>query len=84
MNTKLTLTLEKDVIETAKAFAKEKGQSLSELVENYFKLLTKNSPKSNQIQLSPKVSALKGILKVPSDFDYKEVLEQEIIKKHGI
>ncbi len=84
MNTKLTLTLEKEVIETAKVFAKEKGQSLSELVENYFKLLTRNSAKSKQNQLSPKVKALKGILKVQPDFDYKEVLKEEIIKKHGI
>ena len=40
MNTKLTLTIEKEVIETAKEYAKEKGQSLSEMVENYFKLIT--------------------------------------------
>ena len=40
MNTKLTLTLEKEVIEKAKEFAARQGQSLSSLVENYFKLLT--------------------------------------------
>lgn len=42
MNTKLTLTLEKEVIEIAKIYAKEKGQSLSEMVENYFKFVTVN------------------------------------------
>ena len=82
MNTKLTLTLEKEVIEIAKKYAKEKGQSLSELVENYFKLLTKDS-KTEMVELSPKVKSLKGILKVNKDFDYKKVLEEEIIKKHG-
>jgi hypothetical protein len=40
MNTKLTLTLEKDVIEKAKEYAAKQGQSLSSLVENYFKHLT--------------------------------------------
>ena len=40
MNTKLTLTIEKEVIEIAKEYAKDKGQSLSEMVENYFKILT--------------------------------------------
>ncbi len=40
MNTKLTLTIEKEVIQIAKEYAKEKGQSLSDLVENYFKLIT--------------------------------------------
>ena len=82
MNTKLTLTLEKEVIEIAKEYAKEKGQSLSELVENYFKLLTKDT-KTEEIELSQKVKSLKGILKVDQDFDYKKVLEEEIIRKHG-
>jgi hypothetical protein len=40
MDTKLTLTIEKEVIEIAKEYAKEKGQSLSEMVENYFKFVT--------------------------------------------
>jgi hypothetical protein len=40
MNTKLTLTIEKEVIQIAEEYAKEKGLSLSELVENYFKLIT--------------------------------------------
>ena len=83
MNTKLTLTLEKKVIEIAKEYAKEKGQSLSELVENYFKLLTKDSKAEEMVELSQKVKSLKGILKVDQDFDYKKVLEEEIIRKHG-
>ncbi|GJM31248.1 MAG: hypothetical protein DHS20C18_02490 [Saprospiraceae bacterium] len=83
MSTKLTLTLEKEVIEAAKKYANEKGQSLSELVENYFKFLTKDSKVETKIELSPKVKSLKGILKVNEDFDYKKILEEEIIKKHG-
>ena len=83
MNTKLTLTLEKEVIEIAKEYAKEKGQSLSELVENYFKLLTRDSKTEEMVELSQKVKSLKGILKVDQDFDYKKVLEEEIIRKHG-
>jgi len=83
MHTKLTLTLEKEVIEIAKKFAKEKGHSLSELVENYLKLLTKDSKKEKGIVLSPKVKSLKGILRVNGDFDYKKILAEEILKKHG-
>jgi len=77
------LTLEKEVIVMAKDFAKDQGQSLSELVENYFKLLTKNKVPQNTLELSPKVKSLKGILKVDKDFDYKKILEEEILKKHG-
>ena len=63
MNTKLTLTIEKEIIEEAKEYAKEKGQSLSDLVENYFKLLTKDARKIKASQLSPRVKRLKGNIK---------------------
>lgn len=37
MNTKLTLTIEQTVIEQANIYAKKKGQSLSDMVENYLR-----------------------------------------------
>ena len=43
MNTKLTLTIEQDVIEKAKKYAKDKERSLSSLIENYLKALTNES-----------------------------------------
>ena len=52
MNTKLTLTIEKDIIEEAKIYARDKGQSLSDIVENYFKLLTKDNREIKPTQLS--------------------------------
>jgi len=82
MNTKLTLTIEKVIIEEAKEYAKEKGQSLSDLVENYFKLLTKDERKVKANQLSPRVKRLRGILKVDKSIDYKKTLEEELTKKY--
>ncbi|MDH5366136.1 MAG: DUF6364 family protein [Cyclobacteriaceae bacterium] len=41
MNTKLTLTIEQALIEKAKEYAKSKGRSLSDIVENYFKAIVK-------------------------------------------
>jgi predicted HicB family RNase H-like nuclease len=35
MSTKLTLTIEKAILERAKVYAKNTGRSLSELIENY-------------------------------------------------
>ncbi|NCT16774.1 MAG: hypothetical protein COZ75_07930 [Flavobacteriaceae bacterium CG_4_8_14_3_um_filter_34_10] len=84
MNTKLTLTIEKEVIETAKKYAKEKGQSLSEMVENYFKLITVNRRKNIPKELSPKVRKLRGIIKTDKNFDYKQVLTEELSKKYGV
>ncbi len=84
MNTKLTLTIEKKVIEIAKEYAKEKGQSLSEMVENYFKLLTVNRIEISEKQLSPKVRKLRGIIKTDDNFDYKQILTEELSKKYGV
>jgi hypothetical protein len=84
MNTKLTLTIEKEVIEIAKEYAKEKGQSLSEMVENYFKLVTVSRRKIEKKQLSPKVRKLRGIIKTDEDLNYKQLLTEELSKKYGV
>lgn len=78
--TKLTLTIEQDVIKAAKAYARKKGRSVSELVGNYLKTLAdKDKPPE---ALSPRVKRLTGAIKLPSDFDYKKDLEQEIVKEY--
>lgn len=84
MDTKLTLTMEKEVIEIAKEYAKEKGQSLSEIVENYFKFITLKRMKIKEEQLSPKVRKLRGIINTKENLDYKEILVEELSKKYGI
>ena len=87
MKTKLTLTLEKEVIKEAKAYAKDHGQSLSKIVENYFKNITKkeeNNYNSNENELSPIVKKLRGSIPLDEDIDYKEVLIEELQKKYGI
>ena len=82
MNTKLTLTIEEEVIKTIKKYASDKGVSISQLVENYFLLLTNEEINYQKKKSSPKISKLRGILKVEEDFDYKKVLEEEISKKY--
>tara|TARA_R110002096_G_scaffold238027_7_gene429376 strand:- start:955 stop:1209 length:255 start_codon:yes stop_codon:yes gene_type:complete len=84
MNTKLTLTIEKEVIQIAKQYAKEKGQSLSEMVENYFKMITVNRKEIKPKQLSPRVRRLRGIIKSTKEVDYKQTLTEELSKKYGI
>jgi len=42
MDTKLTLKLDKEVINRAKRYAESKRISLSKLIESYLQLLTKN------------------------------------------
>ena len=81
MSSKLTLTIQKEIIETAKEYAKEKGLRLSEMVESYFKLVTVNRKTNAKKQLSPKVRKLRGIIKTEDELDYKKILSEELSKK---
>lgn len=75
MNTKLTLTLDKSVIEKGKAYAQKNGKSLSKIFENYLKTLTKKEDsKEEDIEISPMVKSLMGRFKMPQDFDEKKEL----------
>lgn len=81
MNTKLTLTIEHTVIEKAKKYAKDKERSLSNLIENYLKALTKEDS-SNEIELTPIVKSLKGSFAAPKNFDYKKELTNRLSEKY--
>ena len=80
MNTKLTLTIEKEIIERAKEYAKEKNRSLSDIIQNYLKLLTKE--KQSKKDLSPVVKSLKGSFKTSKKMDYKKELEKRLTEKY--
>ena len=67
MNTKLTLNLNKSIIENAKDYAKDNSISLSKLIENYLNSLTKKE--SNPSKISPLVESLTGI--IPSQSEKK-------------
>jgi hypothetical protein len=70
MTTKLTLTIDDKVIDLAKKYARQKGKSLSGIVENYLKSITTRD--ETTATLSPKVIKLMGVIKLPEDFDYKK------------
>lgn len=82
MNTKLTLTIEQEIIERAKNYAKEKNRSLSDIIENYLKMLTKSDRKQKIEKLSPIVKSLKGSFKMPKDMDYKKELGNRLEEKY--
>lgn len=80
MNTKLTLTVDKSVIESAKLYAKSSGRSLSELVENYLLTLTEDTKAE---EMSPKLKKIAGAVKLPKNFDEEKELRAYFDKKHG-
>lgn len=80
MTTKLTLTIDDSVINSAKKYALKKGRSLSDIVENYLKSIS--SKQNTEDEISPKVLKLLGSIKLPKDFDYKKELGNALAKKH--
>ncbi len=81
MTTKLTLSVEKTIVERAKSYAKKTGRSLSELIENYLENITEES---NNTDLSPKLKKLVGSVKLPADFNEEKELRSAMEKKHMI
>ena len=81
MDTKLTLKLDKTIIQKAKIFARENKVSLSNLVENYFESLTKKDDKK-ELNISPTVKALSGILKLKDDSEPGDLRDQYLTEKY--
>jgi len=81
MNTKLTLTIDQALIEKAKEYAKNKGRSLSDIVENYFKAIVKEKG-AVEFESTPITDSLRGSFKVPKDFDYKKELPRALEEKY--
>ncbi|MBP7509598.1 MAG: hypothetical protein KA807_17425 [Prolixibacteraceae bacterium] len=80
MDTKLTLNVDKNVIEQAKEYAKSHKISLSRLIESYLSSL--NTKKDREIDITPLVESLSGVIKLENDFDYKESYTDFLIEKY--
>jgi len=80
MNKKLTLSIDDTTIERAKQYAKSQGQSLSDIIENYLKLISRETEKP---KVSSKISKLKGALKFSHGIDYKDILRDSISEKYS-
>jgi hypothetical protein len=81
MDAKLTLNVDKEIAGKAKKYAKSKGRSLSDLVEDYLKFLTREM-ETETIKISPRVKSLLGSIKVPDGFDYKKELTERLNEKY--
>ena len=80
MKAKLTLTVEKSIIERAKIYAKNTGISLSKLIENYLESITEDSKIEN---LSPKLKKIVGAVKLPENFNEEKELSSYFENKYS-
>ncbi len=81
MNTKLTLTIEKTVIDQAKKYAKSKKRSLSDLIENYLKAISQEEI-GLEDELSPLIKSMKGAFNTVDNFNTKEELSNILAEKY--
>ncbi len=79
MTTKLTLSVEKSVIDRAKSYAKQTGRSLSEIIENYLESITQEKGEET---VSPKLKKIVGAVKLPKNFDEAKELRSYLENKH--
>ena len=80
MDTKLTLNLDKSVIEKAKEYAKSNKISLSRLIESYLDSLIKK--KIKDIEITPLVKSLSGLVEVPEGFDVRKGYTDYLTEKY--
>ena len=79
MTSKLTLTVDKSIIERAKVYAKNTGRSLSEIIENYLETITQDNGTD---KISPKLKKIVGAVKLPKNFDEEKELRSYFENKH--
>lgn len=80
MDKKLTLSLNGAVIDKAKIYAKSNETSLSKLIEAYLSTLTERNKK--EIEITPLVESLSGVITLEKDFDEKKEYANYLIEKY--
>lgn len=82
MTTRLTLTMNKEVVNNAKVYAKVNRTSVAQLVEDYLKHLSSPKTDWDEQDISPELRALVGCIKLPKDTDYKEIYGAYLEEKY--
>jgi len=80
METKLTLRLNKRVIERAKDYAHNQNISLSKMIESYLESLTRQ--KAAAAEISPLVESLSGVIQLDENYDYRKDYSHHLAEKY--
>ena len=81
MTTKLTLSIEKAVIEKAKDYASKSGRSLSDLIETYLESLVQQDQNLSSDRMPPKLKRLFGAAQIPNSLDHKKEIRKILASK---
>ncbi len=79
MKSRLNLTIENSLLEDVKSYARKQKRSVSDLVESYFKKVTRPSKRKNIIDLVEKLEKST----IDENADLKDLYYKENAKKYG-
>lgn len=75
---KVTLSIDKEIVTKAKLLAKKSNRSLSEIVERYLDKITQSEAST----IDEELEKIRGIITVPEDFDEKQAVRNILTQKH--
>jgi hypothetical protein len=83
MNTKLTLSMDEQVIRKTKAYARSRRTSISRLVESYLRSLS-TEVDQDRIELAPITRSIAGMVArgKRSTRPYKDILAEALLEAH--
>lgn len=83
MSATLTVSLDSEILQLAEQEARARHTTLAEVVGRQLSIMARNWQDSAAAK-TPVTDALRGAVKLPSDFDEQAALTEELQKKHGI
>lgn len=89
MATKLTLTVDPELVRRAKVFAKQSGTSLSAMFERHLRMTLQQASHEEEqgdIPITPAIAKLRGAVKLPhhdTDADPKQEWMEYLSRKHA-
>lgn len=84
MDAKLTIKLDKEVIDLAKKYANQNKKSLSRMIETYLQslMINEKNVSNSDFEISPFVLSISAGKSIPADLDYKKIYSDYLIEKY--
>jgi len=80
--TKLTLSVDEEIVEQAKTIARTRGTSVSAMFSEFVRAAS--APRRRPRTMGPLTRKVSGLVKLPPGGDYKELLTEALMEKYGI
>lgn len=83
MSATLTIDLDSDVLQSAEQEARARHTTLPEVVGHQLRVMARNwqDSRAGRTQIT---DGLRGVVKLPPNFDERTALTEELQKKHGL